>query len=288
MWLNYSATKIQNFYRKYLSCSRDSEVKSKIRVKQDKKYRYIEIFSPLDPLYRVPFDERNHVRLVEWQENGKSFVWHFNMLSLIDWLNQCKEWKNPMTNCLFLNKTIDNIIIFVERNRLRSRLKLKAVYNHNEIKKKIVKKFDSEYYMNLLIKGIDDNDEDGVFNILNNNYAKIESDYFKIDVDIDKEIQVYDEKISPVGVIHYAIFKGNYNIIHHLMYYGINLEKKCGKNGYTALHLAAILNDLKSAELMKIYGADLMKECIIDDKSMNVFDICDYYGYGDFMMKLLV
>lgn len=290
MWENFKATVIQNFYRRFIKCSRDNTTTCKIKIENSNKRKYIEIPCPIDPLYRIPYDEKYHIRLVEWhQKMKKPCVWHFNIQTLIDWLNINKEWINPMTNCLFLNRTIDKIIGFINERNIKKKLKIKTIYNYKEQKKlKTINNYDGKIYVDLLIKSIEENSEKDCFNLLNNNYDKIETDYFKIDSDIEKTIEIINEKITPISALHYAIFKKNRDIAHHLMYFGSNLEKKCGQSGYTALHLAAILNLPEIGILIKMYGGNINEECIFEGKASTIFDICDKLGHNDFIMKLLI
>lgn len=298
MWKNYQASKIQYFYRKFVKCPRDNETLCKIKLFSNhtsypspspskSKSKYIEIPSPVDPLYRIPYEEKNHFRLLEW--NPKPMVWHFNILTLIEWLNISKEMINPMTNCLFMNKSIDKILEFLEKKNLRKKLKVKIAYNHKEFTpKKIVcapSYVGGAIYMDLLIKSIIDNDEGACFNLLNNNYEKIVQDYFKIDEDINKSINILGKNISPVGALHFAISKMNKDIVHHLIYYGCNLEKK--SQGYTPLHIAAILNQPQLGILLKLYGANLEEECEFMGKTSTIYDICDILGHNDFIIKIL-
>lgn len=290
MWENYKATILQNFYRRYLKCERDQNVPCKIRIISQKKKKLIEIASPLCPLYRTAYDEKYRFRLVEWHSNQKkACVWHFNILNLLDWLNISREWTNPMTNCLFLNSSIDKILDFIKKKNIKKKLKLPIKYNLKETVLKIVKSKYEEgtIYMDLLVKSVLQSKDDEVFNLLNNNYDKIESDYFKIDGDIDYELNIEGETINPLGILHLAISKNQKNICHHLMYYGCNLEKTIGKNKYTPLHLAAIYNLPEIGHLLKIYGANIYAECILDNNPATIFDICDKMGHNNFIMKIL-
>lgn len=132
MWNNYQATKIQNFYRTFIKCDRDKTALCKIKIVSNHKRKYLEIPSPIDPIYRIPYEEKNHIRITEWIDVKKPIVWHFNILSLIDWLNTAKKWTNPMTNCLFMNKSIDRIMEFIDKNSVRKKIKIKIEYNKNE------------------------------------------------------------------------------------------------------------------------------------------------------------
>ena len=287
MWENFWAVVIQNFYKKFVKCERDKQEKTKIRILRNHKTKIIEIPSPIDPLYRIPYDEKYHFRLVEWN-NNKAAIWHFNIKSLIEWLNISKDWINPMTNCVFQNKSVIKIIDYANKNHLQKKLKLRA--NFNVIEKKEVKsvpQVTGEVYLDLLVKSIDENNESDCFNILNNNYDKIESDYFKIDNNIDKSITINDDLITPIGVIHYAIMKNNKDILHHLLYYGCNINKTCGKGKYTAMHLAAIMNRVEMGKLLKMYGSDIMLECNYKGSDSTIFDICDDLGHKEFVMMIL-
>lgn len=292
MWENYKATVIQNFYRRFIKCSRDYKTLCKIKIESAKKRKYKEIPSPIDPLYRIPYDEKYHFRLVEWHINTKKpCIWHFNIITLIDWINVSKGWINPMTNCLFLNNSIDNIIKFTNSLNTKKKIKIKPIYNSKEPAiKKALHQEQSEngtIYMDLLIKSVMEGNETDCFNLLNNNYSKIESDYFKIDSDIHKIIEINNEEIYPVGILHYATFLKNKDIVHHLLYFGCNLEKKVGKNGYTALHLAAILNLPEIGGLIKMYGGNINSECIYNGETSTIFDICDKLKHYDFIIKML-
>ncbi len=293
MWKNFQATVIQNFYRRFIKCSRDSNTLCKIRNTINNKRKYINISSPIDPIYRTAYDEKHHIRLVEWPHNSrKPCVWHFNILSLIEWLNVSKVWNNPMTNCLFLNKTIDLIIDFINRNQIRRKLKIPAIYNQNEPKGKkmnvvVAKKINGKLYLDLLLKLVVENEEEECFKLLHNNYDKISKDYFKIDDDVEMTITINNEKIERVGILHLAVYLGRIEIVNHLCYFGCDLEKKIGQQGYTALHLAAIMNNVAMGQLLKNYGADMMKECKIWGEMMMIFDICDRMGYNNFIVKIL-
>ena len=289
MWKNYHATIIQNFYKHFIKCDRDPQTTTKIKSISNQKRKYIEIPSPIDPIYRTPYEEKYHFKLIEWPINAKkACVWHFNIISLIEWLNTSKEWINPMTNLSFLNSSINKILKFVEVNNIKKKLKIKPKFNPNE--KKIIKEKSephSQIYLQLLIKCIIESNENDCFNLLNNNYDKIESDYFKIDEYVNKEIEIPGEKISPISPIHLAIAMNNKNIVHHLLYYGCDLEKKCGKGKYTPLHLAGIYGYGEIGKLIKIYGGNLMAECNFGGKMMNIFDICDNLSHENFVMNLL-
>jgi len=289
MWENYRATIIQNFYKKFIKCPRDKSKMCKIKILNKMK----KIASPIDPLYRTTFDDKYLIRMIEWHPNQrKACVWHFNIISLIEWLNICKEWINPMTNCLFLNKSIDRILEFIEMKKIRRKLRLNVKYNKNE--KTVNKKLkiakvepDGKIYMDLLVKTIDENKEKDCYNLLHNNYDKIESDYFKIDEDIKKEETILGEKIGYMGVLHYGIIRNRKDIVHHLIYFGCNLEKKMSTSNYRAIHLAAIFNLVDIGYLLKIYGADLYSTCLFEGGQCNIFDICDRMGHIDFISKIL-
>jgi len=135
------------------------------------------------------------------------------------------------------------------------------------------------------VKSIEENSDEDSFNLLNNNYDKIVSDYFKIDENINKSIVVNGETISPVGVLHYAISKKNKNVVHNLLYYGCNFEKKCG--GYSPIHLAAIWNLPEIGKLLKMYGASMEEECLYGGEMASIFEICNQLGHYDFIMKIL-
>lgn len=293
MWHNYQATVIQNFYNRFIKCSRDRNVLCRIKNIINNKRKYIQIPSPIDPLYRIAYKEKYHIRLVEWPSNQKKpCVWHFNIITLVDWLNISRNWNNPMTNCLFLNRTIDKIVEYLEKNNIRKKLKIPVIYNQNEPKPKKMKLAKQEtnngkIYLDLLQQLVIQNKEEDVFNLLHNNYDKIATDYFKIDSDFEMSLTVEDEIINPVGILHIAVFLGRKEIVNHLSYYGCNLDKKIGEQQYTPLHIAAILDYVEIGELLKMYGANLMAECKFGGETATIFDICDIMGHHNFIMKIL-
>ena len=302
MWDNYRAVVIQNFYRRFVQCERDRNILCKVKIpvmrNGKSKRRNVEVGSPMDPIYREVYDEKYRFRLVEWPVDvKKANVWHFNILSLVEWLNTSKEWVNPMTNCLFLNRSIDRIVSFVNERNIRRRLKIKVRYNEKEVKKI---KMNSNYvsneinsngqiYLNLLVDTIKNNDVDGNYNLLENNYDKIESDYFKINNDLNLEIYLEKtkEKVSPIGALHLAVFYGNCDIVHNLLYFGIDYDKKCGNNGYTALHLSAILNLSQIGKYLTMYGANMEETCVFQNEVCTVYDICDKMKNSDFVESML-
>lgn len=322
VWKNFHATIIQNCYRHYLKCERDPGSTCKVKMIKGGKRKYVEIKSPMDPIYKEGYDEKHRIRIVEWGPSmKKGSVWHFNINSLIMWLNQCMKWTNPLTNISFRNKSINLIISFIAEKNIKKKLKLKPIYNTNEPIRIISNMTGSlvtniaasqnngngnsssnsimvgssqdnqipyengSVYMDLLKEAILAGSEVDCFNLLNNNYEMIADNIFKIDSDIDEEIIIRGKKICPVGVIHLAIFFCDYDIVHHLAYFGCNLEKRCG--GYTPIHLAAILNLPDIGKILKMYGADVDAECVIDNCVMDVYDICEDLNHGDFIQKLL-
>ena len=113
VWKNFHATIIQNCYRHYLKCERDPGSTCKVKMIKGGKRKYVEIKSPMDPIYKEGYDEKHRIRIVEWGPSmKKGSVWHFNINSLIMWLNQCMKWTNPLTNISFRNKSINLIISF--------------------------------------------------------------------------------------------------------------------------------------------------------------------------------
>lgn len=268
-WRNYHATKIQNSYRHFLKCDRDVDDKSKIRILRPnkKRARNIYICSPIDPIYRCSYDEKYRIRIVEWN-NNKSHIWHFNILTLISWINHSKSWINPMTNCLFKNRTILYIVSSTNR-----KIKIRVRLNRME-KDYCLLKFTND--INTLIATIEDNNEDD-----NYEFLKINSDIgdfsFYLDEYIDTMVMINEYKICPLNPLHYAIIKGNKNIVHNLIYYGSNIEKTCGGNGFTPLHLTALLNNWEIASLLIMYGADTTKKCNYgpNNTPSTVYDICN-------------
>ena len=129
-WRNYHATKIQNSYRHFLKCDRDSEDKSKISIFRQNKKRAKNIYipSPIDPIYRCSYDEKYRIRIVEW-ENKKAHIWHFNILTLVSWINHSKSWINPMTNCLFKNRTILFIVSSLKKIKTNRKIKINVRLN---------------------------------------------------------------------------------------------------------------------------------------------------------------
>ena len=295
MWENYSATIIQNFYYKYIKCDRVTDKLCKIKlprlIGKKVKNKTLMILAPLDPLYRVGYDEKYRFRLVEW--NDKASIWHFNILSLIDWLNISKSWINPMTNCLFMNKSLDKIIDFISRNKIKRKLKLNIKYNEDEIgyKKALIPLTvninDGSAYMELLISNIKTNDENTCYTLLSSNYDKIESDYFKINDYINEPIYLLNEAIFNVTALHLAVYYGNKTIVHHLLYFGSSVDIMIGLNCYTALHLAAILNYSGIGKLLVMYGSNIMDECYYDGKISTIFDICNIMGHDNFIKEIL-
>jgi len=284
-----------------VQCERDKNILSKVKmivVRNGKaKSRFIEVSSPIDPIYRDAYDEKYRIRLVEWpMDVRKGNIWHFNILSLVDWLNTSKEWVNPMTNCIFLNRTIDKIVSFMEERNIRKKLKLKVKYNKKEVKKI---KINSNYvsneinngnmYMNLLVNTIKNGDVNGNYNLLENNYDKIESDYFNMNGDLNMEIYLERTKeiVNPIGALHLAVFYGNCDIVHNLLYFGVDYNKKCGDSGFTALHLSAILNFGQIAKYLVMYGANMEDTCIFENEVCTIYDICDKLKMSEFMEYLL-
>ena len=285
-WRNYHATKIQNSYRHFLKCDRDSEDKSKIRIFQQSKKRAKNIYipSPIDPIYRCSYDEKYRIRIVEW-ENMKAHVWHFNILTLVNWINHSKTWINPMTNCLFKNRSILYIVSSLKKIKTNRKIKINVRLNRMEDGYRLLK-FTND--INTLFATIEDNNEDD-----NYEFLKINSDnsdfLFYLDEYIDIVVVVNNEhKICPLNPLHYAIIKGNKNIVHNLIYYGSNIEKTCGGKGFTPLHLTALTNNWDIASLLIMYGADTTKKCNYgaNNEPSSIYDICNILGHQKYLDNL--
>lgn len=285
-WRNYHATKIQNSYRHFLKCDRDEEDKSKISIFQPNKKRAKNIYikSPIDPIYRCSYDEKYRIRIVEW-ENKKAHVWQFNILTLVSWINHSKSWINPMTNCLFKNRTILFIVSSLKKIKTNRKIKINVRLNRMEEGYRLLK-FTND--INTLFATIEDNNEDD-----NYEFLKINSDSgdfsFYLDEYIDIVVVVNNEhKICPLNALHYAIIKGNKNIVHNLIYYGSNIEKTCGGNGFTPLHLTALMNNWEIASLLIMYGADTMKKCNYgpNNTPSTISDICNILGHQKYIDNL--
>lgn len=279
-WRNYFATKIQRSFRHFLKCDRDSENKSKIRIFRPNKKRAKNIYipSPIDPIYHCSYDEKYRIRIVEW-ENKKAYVWHFNISTLISWINHSKSWINPMTNCLFKNKSILHIVSSTNR-KIKTRVRLNRMETDY-----CFLKFTND--INTLVATIEDNNEDD-----NYEFLKINSDIgdfsFYLDEYIDIMVMINEYKICPLNPLHYAIIKGNKNIVHNLIYYGSNIEKKCGGNGFTPLHLTALLNNWEIASLLIMYGADTTIKCNYgpNNTPSTINNICNILGHQKYIDNL--
>jgi len=304
MWENYWAYIIQQFYKRFIKCERSNEHLTKIKqnilfqtksgtIKRKNKVQLVA--SPVDPLYRIPYNEKNKLRIVEWHYNVKKpCVWHFNIFSLIEWLNTCKSWINPMTNCEFLNKSRDIIFNYVTKHSIK-KLKLAATYNVFEpgYKKKIVikkilpEKTSGNPYMELLIKSIDSKNNVDCKNLLHNNYDKIENDHLNLNESINRFITVNYEIVSPIGVLHMAIMNEDIENVLNLIYYGCNIEKECGINNYRPIHLAAIINNIEIGKILKFHGAQLDASCWYEGSQCTVFDICEMNENYEFINEIL-
>ena len=294
MWENYGAGKLQNFYRKFIKCEREAGSLSKVRIFKDGKKRTISIKNPIDPLYRFPYPEKYRIRIVEKPFGTKKYnVWHFNINSLIQWLNVSKEWINPLTNCLFLNATQDKIKKFTEQNKTRRKLKIKVKYNKNE-KGYVKKKLKPLTYVSTtmgkwmeLINYVKNSDNKDCFNFLNKYYYLIENDKMDLDADINYEITINNEIINSVGLLHIAINNGDIDMLNQLIYFGCNMSKKCGEKGYTPLHLCAILNNIEMAKILIQYGVSLEETCIFENSICTIFEICEKIKHYKFIDNLL-
>ena len=284
-WRNYFATKIQRCFRYYLKCDRDIECKSKIRVLKHNKKRAknIYIFSPIDPIYRCSYDEKYRIRIVEW-DNKNAYIWHFNILTLISWINHSKSWINPMTNCLFKNRSILYIVSFLKKMKTNRKIKIRIRLNRMEAGYRLLK-FTND--INILLGTIDENNEDDNYEFLkiNNEIGDLS---FHLDEYIDIVITINDNKICPLNALHYAIIKGNKNIVHNLIYYGCDIEKPCGGNGFTPLHLTALTNNWEIASLLIMYGADTTKKCNYgpNNTPSTIYDICNILGNTKYIDNL--
>jgi len=298
MFKNYSASKIQYAYQKFLKCERDPKELCKIMVTSliitkkgtiKRSTRNIEIPSPIDPIYRQPYHEKKRIRIVEWHNGYKSAcVWHFNINTLIDWINLTKKWTNPMTNCLFLNETIDRISNFVSSRGCKKKIKTPIIYNQLQIPFGVQLSFvpGINNKLDLLLKYIEENNHEGVEYILITNH---EGNNFKLDCIIDRSIYMDEtnETIYPVTLFSYAIYLGNIEIINQLIYFGCNIEKKVGKNGYSPLHLCAILGYNQLGRLLIINGANIDEMCKFKGKSCSMFGICDRIEGSDFIEEIM-
>lgn len=298
MWRHYFATKIQNAYRKYLKVERDSVNHCKIKVKVivrlrngelSMKKRGVEVGCPLDPIYREAYKESKRFRLVEW--NGrKASVWHFNINTLVDWLNVSKKWINPLTNCLFMNRSIDRILLYLERNGI-GRLKIKPIYNENEkpVVIKVKKLLGNSKEILKMEKYIEEGDEKGFEDYLKKNYWKIESDMINLNESLLKEIYVEEigEKLGKLGLLHLVVLRGNMEMLVSLLYYGVSLEKRT-REGYTAFHLSGMLGNGEVGRLLRMYGANVESMCKFRGKDVDILGICEEMGDYKFMENLLV
>jgi len=289
--------KLQSFYKKFIKCERDPESSSKIKINQNGKRGIILVKNPVDPLYKIPYLEKYRIRIIEKPYGQKQYnVWHFDINSLIQWLNTCKEWMNPLTNCLFLNATQDFVLNFLEINKVKRKLKISKNYNKKEagyIKKKKMKVMS---YVNTnmelfgkLVGYVKNMEEDNCYNFLQSNYNLIEKDLIDLNADINEvfNLDIIEEKIETMGLLHLAVLKGSKEIVNQLIYFGCNMDKRCGNNGYNVLHLCAIMNNIEIAKLLIQYGMPINDTCIFMDDICSVFEICDFLGNYEFVNCLI-
>ena len=281
---NYFATIIQNGYRRYLKCDRDNNNKTKISINVAGRLRKKNIYisSPIDPIYQFAFNEKYRLRIVEWDlKYKKPAIWHFNILTLLTWINKSKNWINPITNCLFKNISIIRIVEFINLLKIKRKIKTNICYNRMEPGYRLIM-FKND--INTLINTIYDNNEDDNYEFLKMN-LNINSLTFNIDEYVNLDIYLGNYKLSPLTALHYAIIRGNKNIVHNLIYYGSDIEKTCGDNNYTPLHLSAILNKLEIGSIILMYGADIDKKCKYgpDNILMTAYDICVYLNHNAYI-----
>jgi len=255
--------KLQSFYKKFIKCERDPESSSKIKINQNGKRGIILVKNPVDPLYKIPYLEKYRIRIIEK---------------------------------LFLNATQDFVLNFLEINKVKRKLKISKNYNKKEagyIKKKKMKVMS---YVNTnmelfgkLVGYVKNMEEDNCYNFLQSNYNLIEKDLIDLNADINEvfNLDIIEEKIETMGLLHLAVLKGSKEIVNQLIYFGCNMDKRCGNNGYNVLHLCAIMNNIEIAKLLIQYGMPINDTCIFMDDICSVFEICDFLGNYEFVNCLI-
>ena len=290
MFENYHAVKLQNFYKRFVKIERDETeyylIKRKIPYQTKKgvlktKTLSNKVFKPIDPLYRIPFNEKNVIRLIEY--NKKYAVFYFNIITLIKWLNQCKKWINPLTNCAFLNSSREKIIKYCETHKTPN-LRLKYSRNKNEKEKLSQENFQQE-----IITHINNKDIYRIGKLMSKYLVEIQSKNITLDFKVESNIynELTKEYLTSIHLIHYVILKGNYTIFSILFNYFEDLDCLTYPGYYTPLHLTAFNNQKYIASKLKDGGCEINATCQFQEKDeVSIFELCDILGNNEFIKYL--
>lgn len=267
---NYFASKIQQFYKKFIKCDRSGDSFCRFKNKR--------IRCPIDPLYRVPYKEARRIKIIEYDRKYRIYnVWHFNIFSLIDWLNKCKRWTNPLTNCNFSIKSQHLIKYFIEKNEIKRRL----VLIPKKRKLRPMSFVEDNNKIGTLIKYVKNNDGANCTKFIN------EHKNIDLNADLDEYISVDNHIIAPIGFIHLIVERGFIDLLDIFVGNGCNVNKKAGPNSYSALHLCAIMNKLEIGKKLLNFGADIETYCYYNGEITSLFDLCDKIKHYNFLEGIL-
>jgi len=290
MFENYHAVKIQNFYKKFIKVERDYDdcfkFKKNITYQTKKgltktKKITVKIPKPIDPLYRIPFQEKHLIRLTEY--NKKYAVFYFNISTLIKWLNQCREWTNPLTNCPFRNTSRKRIVDFCQKIKTPV-LRLKYKRNHLEPEPLEQNDFETK-----LVKYIDNKDVYRLNKLMNLGLSQIQTKKLTLDFKVKSNIynELTKEYLTDIYLIHYTILKGNYSIFSMLFNYFEEIDCLTYPGYFTPIHLCAFNNQPSMALKLKDGGCNLNAVCSFQDQEdVSIFEICDLLGNQNFINYL--
>ena len=287
MFENYHAVKIQSFYKKFIKIERDEEDTYKIKkivsfhtkkglIKN--KNIFLKIAKPIDPLYRITFPEKNLIRLIEYDK--KYAVFYFNIFTLVKWLNQCKSWTNPLTNCPFRTVSRIKIIEFCEKNKTP---KLRLKYSRNKYEKE---ELTQENFEKKIISYINNKDIYRINKLMEKYLFEIQTKKITLDFKVKSNIynELTNEYLTNIYLIHYVILKGNYTIFSILFNYFEDLDCLTYPGQFTPLHLCAFNNEKYIGNKLKNADCNLNAVCSFYEKDdASIFEICDLIGNNEFI-----
>lgn len=277
---------IKEFYKTYVHCK---------RVNVDG------LLKPIDPIYHIPFDDKFRLRLIhiyKCNKTGKniSTVFHFNIVTLVEWINTVKKYTNPLTNLNFTDNQINLIKKISNDNKLKIFEKKKCTCEHCQPKQPPPPPKELKLFELLL------NDKfDETVDMLLKNHENIQNDNFNLNIINDKdmtfthlftknEIEASNSlTINNYTLLHLCIIKNKVDIIDLLLMLGIKLNSI--KSTISLLHLTVIFNLPVVAKQLIFLGEDLNQKCVLqlgDETNLNidVLELACRTGNNDFISKI--
>ena len=292
---------IENFYIIYVKCK---------RINEDGKMK------PIDPIYHIPFEEKYRIRLVNkysCKKTGKDIlsVFHFNIITLIEWINTAKKYTNPITNLYFTKNQIEKIKMYsnkfdIQIKLLNKKSDIKSVCNCEVcINKKNINKIKKQYETELkLFELLEKNKNEEFVDLLLKNQDKISNNIINLNYiskntyDLTNELKdiisteynlFNNNKITDYTLLHLAIIKRDLNIIDLLLTIGfdIYIKTEC----MSLLHLTVIFNLPFITKQLIFLGLDInLKSLVCKNnstyKNIDIFELLKIINNENFISQI--